>query len=529
LTFTIPSFGASLDESHRTRLQAALIKLLEEGIPEGRMRVASAIYRLACASSGFGELDADHRARLQALIALLVDGSPNGLIGAASAIFRLTCTSPGFGASLCENDRIRVQAVLNSMLADGSDLEKIEASAAMAALSEVCSGFGGPLDHISTGDLHAALASLVTSPSGPEDRFEAVACLTPLRRVYGSSFVSSLVSSFPAVRDHLPAELLALPALTIAPPPASVIAASPATGAAVPTSPASPSPTLPPSSSPPPPAAADIALLTRMMDLASSSSSSSPAASDSLDLIPILSGLKHTLLQPLPIAVTPIEPLCPDIIRIAGACLDSARQRLAKPEMQASPYGQLTEDEAGAIMLYTEQFQPVSLFKVVNETLRDNGDPTDRTERLKPLLGYLKLLLRGLRKLPAVSAPILYRGIRPGADEDLFTTYKRRQEQKASVSWWGFTSTTRRLQVLENAMFCGGKGSRVMFTIVECKCGVDIRGLSRFAREDEVVLPPGVEFEVLDVSRGAIVADQDLVQITLRVLNDGRKRIGEVE
>jgi hypothetical protein len=265
-----------------------------------------------------------------------------------------------------------------------------------------------------------------------------------------------------------------------------------------------------------------------MMDPPPSYSSSSPPAPDSLDLIPVLSGLKHILLQPLPEAVAPMEHLCPDVIRIADACVDSARQRLLRPAMRTSPYGQLTEHEAAAIILYTEQFEPVSLFTVVNEILRDNRDPANRKERLKPLLGYLKLLLKGLRKLPPVSAPLLYRGIRPRAGEDLYTMYKTRQDDGQSVSWWGFTSTTRRLQVLQNAMFCGGSGARVMFMIAECKCGVDIRGLSSFPTEDEVVLPPGVEFEVVDVARGA-TADQDLVQITLRVVSDGRKRIGEVE
>jgi hypothetical protein len=52
--------------------------------------------------------------------------------------------------------------------------------------------------------------------------------------------------------------------------------------------------------------------------------------------------------------------------------------------------------------------------------------------------------------------------------------------------------------------------------------------MSSFPAEDEVVLPPGVEFEVVDVARGA-TADTGLVRITLRVLNDGRRRIGEVE
>jgi hypothetical protein len=534
LTAASPSFGSSLDEGYRRRLQAALIKLVEEGIPCGKGHGALAIGELTEISPSFGSsLNEGHRQRLQAaLIKLVEDGSQDGKSEGACAIGHLTAASPSFVSSLDASHRVRLQVALVKLFKGGDDeIDKVRAASAIALLSEVCDGSAQPLRHIRAADLRAALAELLLDPSAlPRHKADAIDCLTIFHRVHGPSFLSSLLSSFPEVRDHLPAELLGARA-----PPAAEAKVPPSTAAATvpPATTPSPVPAVPPAASPPPPSplsaevsAADISLLARMED--PPRSSSSPASSDSLDLIPMLSGLKDAPLLPLPEAVAPIESQCPEVIRFAKGCVRSAKQRLAKPEVKASPYGQLSVDEAGAIMLYTEQFEPVSLFTVLNETLRNNQDPVSRKQRLKPLLPYLKLLLKGLRKLPPAPASLLFRGIRPGDGEDLYTLYKTRQEQGLSVSWWGFTSTTRRLQVLENAMFCGGAGSRVMFTIAECKCGVDIRGLSSFAKEDEVVLPPGVEFEIVDVARGA-TADRDLVQICLRVVDDGRDRIGEVE
>jgi hypothetical protein len=108
----------------------------------------------------------------------------------------------------------------------------------------------------------------------------------------------------------------------------------------------------------------------------------------------MLSGLEDTPLLSLPEAVAPIRPLCPDVVRFAKGCVASASQRLTKPEVRGSPYGELSVDEAGAIILYTEQCEPVSLFTVLNEILWSNRNPAARTERLQPLLPYLKLLLK---------------------------------------------------------------------------------------------------------------------------------------
>jgi hypothetical protein len=261
-----------------------------------------------------------------------------------------------------------------------------------------------------------------------------------------------------------------------------------------------------------------LAMMSRMMD-----SSQRPISSDDLGLAPALCGLQQTPFLPLAEAVAPLESLCAEVTRIARACVKEAKQRLRSPGLRNTPFAQLTVDEAGALLLYTEQFEPVPLYTVVNRILREGHD----AQQQQPLRPYLKLLLSGLRKLPTQQGKLLYRGIRPVQGEDLFKLYNERRERGLTVSWWGFTSTTRRRQTLESRLFCGAPGPRVEFTLVGCSCGVDIQPLSRFGNEHEVLLPPGVEFEVEDVARGAL-GDSQLVQITLRMVDDGRGRVGEV-
>ena len=66
----------------------------------------------------------------------------------------------------------------------------------------------------------------------------------------------------------------------------------------------------------------------------------------------------------------------------------------------------LTPDEAGAIYLYTMEFQGnVSLYTVINTVLRS----TDR-KRLAAYGPFLRLLLGGLGKLPRTTA-VLHRGV----------------------------------------------------------------------------------------------------------------------
>ena len=62
--------------------------------------------------------------------------------------------------------------------------------------------------------------------------------------------------------------------------------------------------------------------------------------------------------------------------------------------------------------------------------------------------------------------------------------------------WWGFSSCTRSLQVLEAEQFLGKTGDRTLFNI-NCYSGKNIRNHSYFEREDEVLLFPARQFKVV--------------------------------
>ncbi|CAF4896092.1 unnamed protein product, partial [Rotaria magnacalcarata] len=62
--------------------------------------------------------------------------------------------------------------------------------------------------------------------------------------------------------------------------------------------------------------------------------------------------------------------------------------------------------------------------------------------------------------------------------------------------WWGFSSCTSKMSVLQNEQFLGTTGPRTLFTI-ECDSGKDIRKYSCFQTEDEILLPAARQFKVV--------------------------------
>eukprot|EP01043_Picozoa_sp_COSAG02_P038724 COSAG02_NODE_3007_length_7562_cov_47.125770_4_plen_105_part_00 len=66
------------------------------------------------------------------------------------------------------------------------------------------------------------------------------------------------------------------------------------------------------------------------------------------------------------------------------------------------------------------------------------------------------------------------------------------------LTWWSFSSTTKKISALTNPMFLGSNGDRTIFQILT-KYGADIGGLSQIPSEAEVLLPAGVQFKVTSV------------------------------
>jgi hypothetical protein len=64
------------------------------------------------------------------------------------------------------------------------------------------------------------------------------------------------------------------------------------------------------------------------------------------------------------------------------------------------------------------------------------------------------------------------------------------------IEWWGFSSCTNNMNILQSELFLGKTNVRTMFTI-ECHNGKDICKHSYFASEDEILLLPGTQFKII--------------------------------
>ncbi|CAF1320140.1 unnamed protein product [Rotaria sp. Silwood1] len=141
-------------------------------------------------------------------------------------------------------------------------------------------------------------------------------------------------------------------------------------------------------------------------------------------LLPI-KGYENEPLLPLEEAVKPLDGLVADL----DDMVDIAKRNCKKPN------DGLTPNESAAIHLYTMQWDDPhkSLYAMLNSTLR-----SERRAPLKPWYRYLKLILTGLFKLPSLKSTV-WRGVSGNLsnqyDEDLV--------------WWGFSSCTGTLDVLE--------------------------------------------------------------------------------
>jgi hypothetical protein len=190
-------------------------------------------------------------------------------------------------------------------------------------------------------------------------------------------------------------------------------------------------------------------------------------------LLPIC-GYEDMPVLPLEIAVEPLVSFLPAIENYTY---------IAKQQCKNPPADGLTIDESASIMLYSMSWEPIDkcLYVSLNKTLRSN----DRSE-LKPWFLYLKLFLTALSRLPSMHK-FVYRGVKLDLSE--------RYQTGKTIVWWGFSSCTDAINVLQSDLFLGTKGARTLFTI-ECYFGKDIRKHSFFPSEDEILLLPATQFKV---------------------------------
>jgi hypothetical protein len=172
-----------------------------------------------------------------------------------------------------------------------------------------------------------------------------------------------------------------------------------------------------------------------------------------------------------------IEPL----VSILPAVRDHAF--VAKKRCEPVPPDNLTPDQSASIILYSMEWEPHGecLYFALNSALR-----TEDRRKLKPWFSYLKLILTALSRLPS-TRQFIYRGVKM----DLSEEYPRGK----TFVWWGFSSCTSAMEVLENDQFLGNTDSRTLFTI-DCDSGKNISRHSYYESEKEILLLAARQFTV---------------------------------
>ncbi|CAF3248858.1 unnamed protein product [Rotaria sp. Silwood2] len=206
-------------------------------------------------------------------------------------------------------------------------------------------------------------------------------------------------------------------------------------------------------------------------------------------LLPI-EGYQDAPLLPLAEAIRPVEHLIDPHIK--------EKIYIAKRNCE-HPEDGLTQDESASIQLYSMEASrgDESLYYVLNEYLRHK----DR-RKLIPFFAYLKLIFTALWKLPSHKGTV-WRGVR----QNISDHYKVGEE----LIWWGFSSCTDSLDVLQSDHFLGNYGPRTLFNI-ECYSGKIIRNHSFYGAESEILLLPATRFLIL----GKMSPASDLHIIQLR-------------
>ncbi|CAF3923814.1 unnamed protein product [Adineta steineri] len=194
-------------------------------------------------------------------------------------------------------------------------------------------------------------------------------------------------------------------------------------------------------------------------------------------MLPPILGYEKEPLVSLEEATDPLISIVPEVERMVW----TVKQRNFDGE-----HG-LTDDEAAAITLYTMEWEPTdnSLYVILNKTLQ-----AANRKLLKPWFLYLRLIMTSLAKLPSDSNRLtVYRGVKL----DLSAQYPKGN----TVTWWGFSSCTTSIGVLSNEQYLGRSGTRTLFTI-DCSSAKSLKDYSLFPKEEEILLPPARQFQVID-------------------------------
>ncbi|MFJ1805225.1 MULTISPECIES: ADP-ribosyltransferase domain-containing protein [unclassified Streptomyces] len=194
-------------------------------------------------------------------------------------------------------------------------------------------------------------------------------------------------------------------------------------------------------------------------------------------VLPAIDGVFATPLMDFRDAVSPVAALLSGLDRHVQRSHEFGKRRA--DETAVDPSAGPDADAIAALYLYTCES---AFYREINAILRS----PDRTKVI-PYLPYLRLLFSAVSKLPARTES-LWRGV----SLDLRAQYPLGR----TVTWWGVSSCTSKFSVAR--AFLGSRGKRTLFEVQPVRA-VGIRSFSAFTDEEEFILLPGTQLEVVDV------------------------------
>lgn len=207
-------------------------------------------------------------------------------------------------------------------------------------------------------------------------------------------------------------------------------------------------------------------------------------------------GIRETQVVEIVVAMEALRSVLGNVIVVMVQDAVSWAQWYMEEQQERNPW-RLSLDEIAAVAIYTMETLPCSLYTVLNRTLRDSR----RAVSLEPFFRYLRLFLGALYKLP-LHKKELHRGMRESAAQLGI-------HSGSHSTWWGFSSTTASLHVLQSPQFLGTNGNRTLFRI-KAWC-VDISPYSMFGdAEDERLIMAGTRFVIggiLSPAEGLTIVD----------------------
>uniref|UniRef100_A0A7S0QHI7 NAD(P)(+)--arginine ADP-ribosyltransferase n=1 Tax=Cryptomonas curvata TaxID=233186 RepID=A0A7S0QHI7_9CRYP len=174
---------------------------------------------------------------------------------------------------------------------------------------------------------------------------------------------------------------------------------------------------------------------------------------------------------------------------LANVDLKDKRYYLDTAKFEVHGENGLSDDEARALYLYSCEWEKreESLYFRLNAALRDR----DRS-KAGAFVPFTKLLCTAMSKIMRPTTGILWRGV----GLDLEAPYRLKRGR--TIVFWGFTSTTTRMEALD-AFIPDDSAPRTLFSI-SAGLAADLGPYSAYP-EAEVLMPAGNVFEVINVKK----------------------------